>query len=164
MTASVGSFVSGYIPMLMLGTRFKFALNTAVFQEWRRTSSYRWAALERFGQTPLRQFTGMGDDTITLPGVIYPEYKGSTNAMTQLRAMAASGKKFILMDGMGTSYGNWAVTDVEETKSIFAMFAQPKKIEFTVTLAYIDGAPNSLLPNLSGTLLGSTISAVSSIL
>jgi phage protein U len=49
---------------------------------------------------------------------------------------------------------------VEEEKSIFAAAAQAKKIEFTVTLAYFDGANTSLLPNLNGTLLGDIISAI----
>lgn len=160
---TLGSFISGYVPMLMLGTQFKFALNTAVFQEMQRSSEYRWAAQDRFGQSPARQFTGIGDDTLTLPGVIFPEWKGSTNAMTTVRAMGASGQKFILMDSMGTMYGNWAVTRVDEAKSNFAAYTQPKKIEFVVALAYIDGAPQSLLPNLSGTLLGAAITAASSL-
>jgi phage protein U len=159
---TIGSFISGYVPMFMLGS-FRFALNVAVPQEVQRRTEYKWPAQDRMGMTQARQFTGMGDDTITLPGVIYPEWKGSTNAMAQLRALAATGQKQLLLDGMGTIYGNWAVTGVEETKSIFAAFAQPKKIEFTVTLAHIDGGDQTLA-NLNGTLLGTVINAASALL
>lgn len=156
---TVGSFVSGYVPMLMLGS-FQFSLNVAVFQEMQRSSEYKWPAQERFGQRQARQFTGVGDDTITLPGVIYPEYMGSTSAMKNLRAMAALGQPNLLIDGTGQIYGRWVVTKVDETRSIFAAFTQPKKIEFSVALAYFDGDPDSILPNLSGTLLGAAIKAI----
>jgi len=149
---SFGSLVSGYVPMLMLGG-FRFSLNVAVFQQMQRRSEYKWPAQARFGQAQARQFTGIGDDIITLPGVIYPEYKGSTNAMANLRALAAQGQPNLLIDGKGMIYGRWVVTNVEETQSIFAMFAQPKKIEFNVTLAYFDGASSSLLSNAVGALI-----------
>jgi phage protein U len=84
--------------------------------------------------------------------------------MATLRNMAAQGIPYTLLDGTGQLYGRWSVTRVDETKSIFAAFAQPKKIEFAVTLAYFDGAPSSLLPNLSGTLLGDAISGLSQLL
>lgn len=157
--SSAGSFVSGYVPMLMLGT-FQFSLNVAVFQEMQRRTEYKWPTQDRFGQRQARQFTGVGEDTITLPGVIYPEYKGSTSAMKNLRALAEMGQPNILLDGTGQIYGRWVVTNVEETRSIFAFFTQPKKIEFTVTLSYFDGSPDSILPNLSGTLLGAAINAI----
>lgn len=156
---TVGSFVSGYVPMLMLGS-FSFSLNVAAFQEMQRSSEYKWPTQDRFGQRQARQFTGVGEDTITLPGVIYPEYLGSTNAMKNLRAMAQMGQPNILIDGTGLIYGRWVVTKIEETRSVFAFFTQPKKIEFTVTLGYFDGDPDSILPNLSGTLLGAAINAV----
>jgi phage protein U len=156
---SIGSFISGYVPMLMLGT-FKFQLNVAVPQEIQRSTEYKWPSQERFAQAPARQFVGLGEDTITLPGVIFPEWKGSSNAMTQLRALAVQGQPLILMDGLGTSYGRWVITKVDENKSIFAAAAQAKKIEFTVSLAYFDGAQQGVLPNLNGTLLGDIISAL----
>lgn len=139
---SLGTIVSGFVPMLMLGS-FKFSLNNAVFQEMRRSTQYKWASQERFGQLAARQFVGLGDDTITLPGVIYPSYKGRTNAMQDLREMAEQGLPYTLLDGQGNIYGRWIITTVDETKSVFAMFAQPRKIEFTVTLELFDGPAGS---------------------
>lgn len=159
---SLGSFVSGYVPMLRLGS-FNFSLNVAVFQEMRRVSEYKWAAQERFGQTPARQFVGIGDDAITLPGVIYPEWKGSSNAMAKLRAMASQGLPYLMLDAQGHIYGRWVIESIEETRGVFAAFAQPKKIEFAVTLKYFDGTDSSLLPDLSGTMLGTIISGATNL-
>ncbi len=136
---------------------FNFSLNTAVFQEMRRTTEFKWVPQDRMGQRPARQFVGLGDDTMVLPGVIYPEWKGSSNAMATLRSMAGFAQPFIMMDSQGHIYGRWIIENIEETRSIFAAFTQPKKIEFVVTLKMFDQGDSSLLPNLSGTLLGAAI-------
>jgi uncharacterized protein len=160
---SLGSFVSGYVPMLRLGD-FNFSLNVAVFQEMRRVTEYQWASQDRFGQLKARQFVSLGDDTLTLPGIIYPEWRGSSNAMAQLRTMGAQGLPYLMLDAQGHIYGRWTIESVEENRGIFAAFTQPKKIEFTVTLKLFDGGDNGLLPDLSGTMLGSIISGASGLL
>jgi phage protein U len=149
--------------MMRLGT-FSFALNTAVFQEMRRSTEFKWAAQDRFGQMPARQFVGFGDDSLVLPGVIYPEWRGSSNAMAQLRAMASAAQPYLLIDVQGHVYGRWVIEGVEETRSIFAAFNQPRKIDFVVSLKLFDGADYSLLPDLNGTLLGAAINGVSALI
>ncbi len=141
---SFGGFISGFVPMLRLGS-FNFSINIAVFQEMSRSSEYRWPGQERFGQMPALQFTGIGDETITLPGVIFPQYKGSANAMEKIRAMAAAGEPYLLLDAQGKIYGRWVITRVDETRSVFAAFAMPRKIEFSVTLQRFDGDGINLL-------------------
>lgn len=143
---SLGSFIAGFVPMLRLGN-FNFALNMAVFQEMERDAEYRWASQDRFGQLPALQYTGPGEETITLPGVIYPEWRGSANAMGMLRELAAQGQPQMVIDAQGHLYGRWVITNVRETRSTFAAFALPRKIEFSVTLKRFDGADGSLLAN-----------------
>jgi phage protein U len=149
---SLAGFLSGFVPMLRLGD-FNFALHVAVAQEMRRRAEYKWPSQDRFGQLPVRQYVGPGDETITLPGVIYPQWRGSTNAIATLRAMAARGKPYLLMDAQGKMYGRWVITDVEETSSAFAAFTMPRKIEFNVTLQRFDGSDSSVL----GTLLNNAL-------
>lgn len=144
---SLGSLVSGFVPQLMLG-EFMFMLNTAVFQEMNRTAEYKWPGQERFGQRPALQYTGLGAETITLPGVIYPMYKGSANAMATLRGMAAQGKPLMLLDAQGNLYGRWVIKSVDEKRSVFAMFNMPRKIEFNITIERYDGNDTNLLANL----------------
>ncbi|QPB08638.1 tail protein [Burkholderia phage Mica] len=150
---SLGSFISGFVPMLRLGS-FNFSLNMAVFQEMRRSAEYKWPEQDRIGQAPALQFVGLGAETISLPGVIYPEWRGSAAAMAQLREMAAAGQPYLLIDAGGNIYGRWVITQVDETRSAFAGFTVPRKIEFDVTLKRFDGADSNALVNLITQALG----------
>ena len=154
---SLGSFIAGFVPMFRLGS-FNFALNVAVFQEMHRSTEYRWPAQDRFGQLPALQYAGPGEETITLPGVIYPEWRGSANAMDQLRALAAKGQPLLLLDAQGALYGRWVITQVEETRGTFAAFALPRKIEFSVAIKKFDGTDVALL----GSFLGGVITSLAS--
>jgi phage protein U len=159
---SIASLVSGYIPMLRLGS-INFALNTAVYQQMQRTAEYRWPGQERFGQLDALQFTGPGEETMTLPGVIYPEFKGSANAIANFRTLASLGQPQTLLDFTGKLYGNWVIVRVEETRSEFALLGVPRKIEFSITLKRFDSSDGSLLPNLSGTMAGTAINVISNL-
>jgi phage protein U len=151
---SIGSFISGFVPMLRLGN-FNFSLNNAVFQEMRRSAEYRWPGQDRFGQMPALQYTGPGEEIITLPGVIYPSWRGTAAAMANLRVLASKGQPQQLIDAQGNLYGRWVITSVEETRSTFAAFAQPRKVEFNVTLKHFDGYGDG---NALDNLLASAIS------
>lgn len=63
---------SGNAPVLLMLGGFKFSLNTAVFTELNRDTSYKWPGQERIGQWDALQFTGPGEDRIRLPGIVYP--------------------------------------------------------------------------------------------
>ncbi|WP_083878552.1 phage tail protein [Acidocella sp. MX-AZ02] len=150
------------MPQMILGS-FLFSLNTAAFQELQRNTEYTWAAVPRFSQNDALQFTGPGQDMITLPGVVYPGFRGGGGQLNALRALAGQGKPQSLIDGMGNVYGRWVITGVAETQSIFAAFGQPKKQAFTVTLRWYDGGPSSLLTNLLNNIgLGGLVSSAQS--
>lgn len=119
--------------MLTLGG-YQFGLDTAAFQELNRTTEWRWPSQDVFESRPAVQFTGWGDDTITLPGVIYPEYWGGTGQLDTLRALGDSGQPQQLLDGRGNVLGDWVVTQVTERQSIFAQRGVGRKQEFTVQL------------------------------
>lgn len=140
-------FATGYVPQMVLGS-FLFSLNTAAYQQLERSSEYSWGAVRRFGQNDALQFTGPGDDTINLAGVIYTQYRGGSNQLNQLRALAAQGLPQNLVDGIGNVYGRWVITGVTETQTFFAAGGQPKKQEFTISLKWYDGGPSSLLVSL----------------
>jgi len=147
------AFASGFMPQMKLGS-YLFSLNTAAFQELNRKTEYRWAAVERHGQDDALQYTGPGDDTVELPGVIYPSYRGGGGQLTQLRALAAQAQPQSLIDGMGNVYGRWVITGVDEKQSLFAAFGQPRKQEFTLRLRRFDGGPSNLLTALAAQLGG----------
>ncbi|WP_441228024.1 phage tail protein [Tardiphaga sp. 20_F10_N6_6] len=119
--------------MLRLGS-FTFSVNTAAYQELKRRTEYKWAAQERFGQLDALQYTGPGEDTITLNGVILPVYRGGFAQVDALRAIAATRQPQLLISGMGNVFGLWVITTVDEGQGVFAALGLPRKQEFTVSL------------------------------
>nr|EKV5070974.1 phage tail protein [Escherichia coli] len=50
-----------------------------------RESDYRWPSNSRIGKRDAFQFLGVGEENITLAGVLYPELTGGKLTMTTLR-------------------------------------------------------------------------------
>lgn len=119
--------------MMQLG-RFQFGLSTAAYQELRRSTQFTWAEQQKFGRLATLQFTGPGSDTITLTGVIYPEFMGGGGRLSDLRALGATGKPQQLLDGDGNLMGMWVIESVEEGQSVFAGYGKPRKQEFTLNI------------------------------
>lgn len=128
----IGYSLGGTV-MMQLGS-FQFSVNTAAYQELRRRTAYTWASQDRFGRSPNLQFTGPGEDTITLSGVIYTEYRGGIGQLDAMRGMASRGMPLLLVDGYGRLLGRWAILSVEEGQTVFAAFGRPRKQEFTLQL------------------------------
>lgn len=143
--------------MLSLG-QYQFGLNTAAFQELNRSTEWRWPGQDVFEGAPVIQFTGFGRDTITLPGVIFPEYWGGTGQLDTLRALADRAQPHILIDGRGNVWGEYVITGVQERQSVFAGAGVPLRQEFTITLErYVLRLQNGGLPG--GGLAGPQIAA-----
>jgi phage protein U len=141
--------------LMALWGRFPFGINTAAFQELNRDTSWRWPSHELFGQLPTLQFVGPGDDTITLPGVIYPEFRGGTGQLNAMRAVAAQGLPQLLLDGRGNILGQWVATSISEKQSTFAGFGIPLRQEFTITLKrFPDPLSGNALLNLLSSKIG----------
>jgi phage protein U len=119
--------------MMVLGD-YVFGLNTAAFQELNRNTEWRWGSQDVFDDVPTLQFTGWGKDTITLPGIVYPEYWGGTGQLDALRALADLGEVLPLIDGRGYVLGDYVITGVQERQSTFAAAGVPLRQEFTITL------------------------------
>lgn len=120
--------------MLTLGS-FRFSLDTAAYQQLRRSVEYRWAAQARAGRGDARQFTGLGGESIELDGVIYPHYRGGLGQLDSLRALAGKGLPQILTSGTGKVFGKFCIERVEETQTIFFGDGTPRKQEFRLSLA-----------------------------
>ena len=123
--------------MLALGM-FVFSLSTAAYQELQRQTDWRHASNNRIGAAPARQFVGRGDDTITLPGLIFPELAGSALSLDALRLMANTGKAWPMVEGSGRIYGLWVIESLSETKTLFFRDGTARRIEFTLSLKRTD--------------------------
>ena len=120
--------------MLALGT-FRFSVDTAAYQQLRRTVEYRWPAQARAGRRDARQFTGIGAETVHLDGVIYPHYKGGLGQLAAMRTLAGQGKPQLLTDGTGVVWGKFCIERVEETQSLFFADGTPRKQEFRISFS-----------------------------
>jgi uncharacterized protein len=128
--------------MLMCLGQFVFSLTTIAHQELQRKTKWRHARTNRVGARAASQFLGPGEDTITLPGVILPEF-GSRVSLDEIHTMADTGEAFVLVDGNGRSYGRYVITDKDETGSVLDQIGRPQRIEFTITLERVDEDTNA---------------------
>ncbi len=119
--------------MMMCLGQFVFSLTTLAHQELQRQTNWRHGSTSRIGARPALQFMGPGDDTITLPGLILPEF-GQRTSLDEIHQMADTGAPFVLVDGTGRVYGQYVITDKTETASYFDQVGTPKRIEFSITL------------------------------
>jgi phage protein U len=122
---------------MMLGD-FQFSLNTLVFQEWARSTGWKWPAQERFGQLDALQFTGPDAETLQLPGVLYPNWRGDYASLDQLRQMGDDGQPLLLVDSMGFVQGRWVIEKLDEKQSSHGTDGTPRKVEFTLELRKFD--------------------------
>jgi hypothetical protein len=120
--------------MMALGP-FRFALATAAWQSFRRSTSWRWASIDRHGRQPARQYLGPGSETVTLSGTIYPHFRGGLAQVSAMRAIAGLGEPLLLVDGTGGIHGSWCIETVEEERTIPLANGAPRRIDFTLTLA-----------------------------
>ncbi|WP_428243412.1 phage tail protein [Gynuella sp.] len=129
--------------MMMLLGPVVFSIDTGAYEKLQHSTSYQWASQTRLGHPffkhlgvggPARQYIGPGDDSISLNGTIYPQYKGGIRQLSLVRLTAGIGVAMPLLDGNGFVYGRWIIENVQETKSVFFADGIPKKIEFSVSL------------------------------
>ncbi|MGQ7261189.1 phage tail protein [Vreelandella sp. V005] len=139
--------------MMMSYGMFVFGLSTAAYQELQRQTTWRHASQSRVNARPTHQFLGPGDDTIRLTGQLLPMFTGGQQNLDMLRALADQGKAWPLIEGTGTYYGMFAITDLQERKSEFFRDGAAKQIDFDLKLTRIDEGRTELLGVLESSAL-----------
>ncbi len=119
--------------LMALGT-FVFSMSTASFNELQRKCAWRHPTSERVGARAARQYLGPGEDTITLAGLVAPELTGTLASLEDLRALADKGEALALVDGTGAVYGSYAITGLDETRTLFFADGVPRRVEFQLSL------------------------------
>lgn len=153
-------YVQAQTVMMQLGA-FQFGIATAAYRELSRSTELRWASVDRFGQRPALQFTGPGEETLDLPGVIYPEWRGGFGQLDAMRALAGKGKPMRLVDGTGASLGQWVITKVDEKQSVFAGQGKPRKVEFSLSLKrFQDDGVAALVAAVTSTTTSTSANAI----
>ena len=127
--------------MLALG-EFRFEIATAAYQKLAYSQSWRWPEQARITREPALQFMGKNAAEIDLEGVIYPSFKGGLGQIEAMRTLADAGRPQQLVDGLGRIWGAWVITEIGDTRTVFADDGQPRKLEFRIKLkAYGEDQP-----------------------
>jgi phage protein U len=120
--------------MMALGA-FRFSLDTAAYQDFKRSQTYRWQSQERLLRRPALQFIGLGEETIELNGLIYPHFRGSLTQVETMRIVASKGSPLVLVDGLGFVWGQWVIKQISEGQTVFQPNGQPLKQTFQLSLS-----------------------------
>lgn len=140
---------------MMIFGMFVFSIPTATYQSLQRSTSWNHASNNRFGTSPAYQYTGKGEDAITLDGSIVPEF-GSQLSLTALRLMGDTGKSFPLIAGTGKIYGMWTLDSVDETQTYFFKNGKPRLVKFSLKLTKTQTA-GVLVGNVLGNVIGNVL-------
>ncbi|MCF6435248.1 phage tail protein [Pseudoalteromonas sp. MMG022] len=136
--------------MMQLGD-YKFSVSSAAFSKLSYATEYRWKNQDSQteGKSPVQQFVGVGAQTITLDGTIYPQLvKDGLSQVDNMRAEAAKGKPltlgYVKVNGksdasVGRILGKWIIKSINEERSLFLNDGIPREIQFQMTLERYDG-------------------------
>ena len=128
--------------MMALGS-YRFSLSTAAYTDLERANEWRWPSIDRIGVAPARQYGGPGEETVSMRGAIYPHFIAQRRGLEQvsrMRAEASKGEPLLMVDGTGRVWGEFVITSLRETQTVFFSDGAPRKIEFDMTLAAYGGA------------------------
>ena len=125
---------AGVRVMMGLGP-FRFSVGRSMYQRLTREVTARWPVQERVGRRPALQFTGPGEEHLTLEGTIYPHYTGGLEQIRGMRAQAQAGAPLMMVSGLGDVYGLWVILNVRDTESFLRADGLPRKVEFTLELS-----------------------------
>jgi len=132
--------------MMTLGF-FVFSRLTVPYQTSQHEMVWRHPTNSRVGARPSAQFLGVGDETLTLSGVLMPEITGGELSLDMLRKMADTGKAYPLIEGRGTVTGFFVIEKISKGRSEFFSDGAARRIEFTIELKRVDEKNTSLIAN-----------------
>lgn len=131
-------------PLLALGPHI-FEIAPLNFQQIERSTEALWPTISRFGGRPGRQFTGYGDDRLTITGLLFPDEMGGRAEYEAIRVTQAAARP-ILMLGWATGlsmaatlFGRVVILNVQDTQSLINRQGFGRKIEFSIEVAPFSG-------------------------
>lgn len=126
--------------LLSLGL-FGFSIPTLAHDELKRKRSWRHATTPRVGARDAAQFTGPGEETVSISGSAHAELQDNMRAsLDELAAMAATGQPHQLVDGLGRVYGSFVILTLDEGTRHFFPNGEPRRIDFRLELLAVDAA------------------------
>lgn len=130
-------------PLLSLGPHV-FQVTALNYQSMTRVTEAKWPAIARFGTYPGRQFTGFGEDSVTIEGLLFPHEFDDREHYEALRLTQAA-KRPVTMMGWAAGgvaaqiFGRVVILKIEDTQSRIDRAGQGRRVEYTLTLAPFHG-------------------------
>lgn len=76
------------------------------------------------GLRPATQFTGQGDETLTLWGTLFPAFTGGTFSLEALQLRADPGIARPMIEGTGFIYALFVITALSKMRKLFSLTAR----------------------------------------
>lgn len=135
--------------MLMSLGEFVFERGTLAPNKISTALNANWQKQNRYGGRPALQFTGITGETVTVPGVLYPNSKitGTDDDLQIIRDMMLAGEDYVLASGDGYINGVFAILSITETRSYLDAEGRPSKIEFEISLERTDNERTTRIEN-----------------
>ena len=133
------------MPLLALGPHI-FEIAPLNFQQIERVTEPKLPAIARFGGRPGRQFTGLGEDPITISGLLFPEELGGRAELEAVRATQAAAQPVLMIGWAGltglaaTVYGMVLILTVRDTQTSISRAGLGRRIAYDITVAPVGGA------------------------
>ena len=118
------------------------------FETVTKESHFTWASAQRLSRDPALQFTGPGEEVVTLQGHVYPLLFGGTQTLDDLRDDGRAGAPLDLVafssaDDLsamtGTKVGRFAIRRLRKESTKVSGVGVPHQIDFVLELvAYGD--------------------------
>ncbi|EMN4678963.1 phage tail protein [Klebsiella variicola] len=119
--------------------------------------NWRHVKNDRVGRSAKWQYVGAGENQLTQGGLLYPEITGGNLSLGAVSTMAYIGLAWPLIDGVGSIYGMYVITGLQETHQEFDRYGKAKKIEFTLSLQRVGEDIRERLQNTSVSELMATL-------
>lgn len=96
--------------------------------------NYNHAFNPRIGARDSRQYTGIGEDKMTITGTLVPFVTGGRSALQVFEMQATSGLAFPLIESNGIIHGYYVITSITTSEKNHIADGRPKVIEYTISL------------------------------
>lgn len=120
-----------------------FSVSTAALNSLARQSSFSWVTKERINRRPALEYTGRGEESISLEGHIYPHFEPYGNGqvvgirqLDKFYQMAEQGVPFDLVTGDGRALGLFCILSIHEEQAVFFDNGAFRSQAFSMELAY----------------------------
>ena len=119
--------------MLVRLGNFTFAVSSLAYQNLTKNFNWRWDTINVINDRQAVQYSGEGDETMSLQGVAYPVHNTLT-PQTSLLAEANRKEPLIMVSATGDVLGKYVIESVNFTETNFHVSGLPHHVDFTISI------------------------------